>query len=67
MDETICPSDYQRAGQMVDNELNRLLVTPLPPGECLLRVQPKKAAAIFLTCNLCLVVFCCRCDIALHH
>lgn len=31
-DETICPSDYSRAGQIVDNELNALLVRPLPPG-----------------------------------
>ncbi len=31
-DETICPSDFQRAGQIVDNELNQMLVRPLPPG-----------------------------------
>lgn len=31
-DETICPSDYERAGQIVDNELNHALIAPLPPG-----------------------------------
>ena len=25
-DETICPSDFQSAGQIVDNELNHYLV-----------------------------------------
>mmetsp|Transcript_29128 Transcript_29128/g.64374 ORF Transcript_29128/g.64374 Transcript_29128/m.64374 type:complete len:475 (+) Transcript_29128:180-1604(+) len=32
MDETICPSDYKTAGQIVDNELNQYLVNPLPTG-----------------------------------
>ncbi|PNH03319.1 Metacaspase-1 [Tetrabaena socialis] len=32
MDETICPTDFQRAGQIVDDELNRLMVRPLMPG-----------------------------------
>ena len=27
MDETICPSDFQSAGQIVDNDLNRYLVS----------------------------------------
>ncbi|EFJ51059.1 metacaspase type I [Volvox carteri f. nagariensis] len=31
-DETICPSDFKRAGQIVDDELNRLMVRPLMPG-----------------------------------
>ncbi|CAL5224264.1 g6922 [Coccomyxa viridis] len=32
MNETICPCDFQHAGQLVDNELNALLVNPLPHG-----------------------------------
>lgn len=32
MDETIVPVDFQRAGQITDNELFRLLVQPLPSG-----------------------------------
>eukprot|EP00276_Gloeochaete_wittrockiana_P004318 CAMPEP_0184643872 /NCGR_PEP_ID=MMETSP0308-20130426/689_1 /TAXON_ID=38269 /ORGANISM="Gloeochaete witrockiana, Strain SAG 46.84" /LENGTH=296 /DNA_ID=CAMNT_0027072103 /DNA_START=224 /DNA_END=1114 /DNA_ORIENTATION=+ len=32
MDETILPEDFQSAGQIVDNEINRMLVLSLPPG-----------------------------------
>ncbi|KAG1679245.1 hypothetical protein FOA52_009274 [Chlamydomonas sp. UWO 241] len=32
MDETILPSDFKSAGQILDNELNACLVAPLPPG-----------------------------------
>lgn len=32
MDETICPSDYDKAGMITDNELNKLMVKPLPEG-----------------------------------
>ena len=32
MDETICPSDYQRAGMISDDELFELIVRPLPQG-----------------------------------
>jgi hypothetical protein len=32
MDETIMPTDYQRAGSIVDNDLNALLIQPLPQG-----------------------------------
>eukprot|EP00879_Flechtneria_rotunda_P001214 GHRR01001361.1.p1 GENE.GHRR01001361.1~~GHRR01001361.1.p1 ORF type:complete len:431 (+),score=130.21 GHRR01001361.1:238-1530(+) len=31
-DETILPTDYKRAGMIVDDELNALLVRPLMPG-----------------------------------
>lgn len=31
-DETICPSDFKSAGQIVDDELNERLVKPLMPG-----------------------------------
>jgi hypothetical protein len=31
-DETILPTDYESAGQIVDDELNDLLVKPLLPG-----------------------------------
>lgn len=31
-DETILPTDYQHAGQIVDDELNALMVRPLQPG-----------------------------------
>lgn len=31
-DETICPVDFERNGQIVDDELNRALVNPLLPG-----------------------------------
>ncbi|KXZ52917.1 hypothetical protein GPECTOR_8g295 [Gonium pectorale] len=31
-DETICPTDFRVAGQIVDDELNRLMVRPLLPG-----------------------------------
>lgn len=30
--ETILPTDFQRAGQIVDNDLNRALCNPLPAG-----------------------------------
>ncbi|KAI9014948.1 caspase domain-containing protein [Gaertneriomyces semiglobifer] len=32
MDETICPEDYQRAGQITDDQMNNILVKSLPPG-----------------------------------
>uniref|UniRef100_A0A7R9VS35 Peptidase C14 caspase domain-containing protein n=1 Tax=Chlamydomonas euryale TaxID=1486919 RepID=A0A7R9VS35_9CHLO len=32
MDETICPSDFKSAGQIIDNDLNQRLVMPLPAG-----------------------------------
>jgi len=31
-DETILPTDYETAGQIVDDELNERLVKPLLPG-----------------------------------
>lgn len=31
-DETICPTDYQSAGQIVDDHLNAAMVRPLLPG-----------------------------------
>ncbi|KAJ3127743.1 Ca(2+)-dependent cysteine protease [Nowakowskiella sp. JEL0407] len=31
-DETICPLDYQTAGMITDDELNQMLVRPLPAG-----------------------------------
>ncbi|GAB4823694.1 hypothetical protein N2152v2_010740 [Parachlorella kessleri] len=32
MNETICPCDFKQAGQIVDDELNRILVNPIPTG-----------------------------------
>ena len=32
MDETIVPLDYQQTGMIIDNEINDILVRPLPPG-----------------------------------
>ena len=32
MDETICPIDFTRAGQITDNQIFSLLVEPLPSG-----------------------------------
>ncbi|KAK6100008.1 hypothetical protein MT418_001379 [Batrachochytrium dendrobatidis] len=31
-DSTICPIDYQRAGEIIDDEMNDILVKPLPMG-----------------------------------
>ncbi|KAJ9048575.1 Ca(2+)-dependent cysteine protease [Entomophthora muscae] len=31
-DETICPVDHARAGAIIDDEINKILVCPLPPG-----------------------------------
>ncbi|KXN72136.1 peptidase C14 [Conidiobolus coronatus NRRL 28638] len=31
-DETICPVDYERAGMIVDDEMNDIMVKPLPQG-----------------------------------
>lgn len=31
-DETLCPLDYEKQGEIVDDELNAILVKPLPPG-----------------------------------
>lgn len=42
-DETICPVDYQRSGQIVDDEMNALLVQRLPPGV--------RLTAIFDSCH----------------
>ncbi|KAJ3285401.1 Ca(2+)-dependent cysteine protease [Borealophlyctis nickersoniae] len=42
-DETIVPVDYQRAGQIVDDELNAMLVRPLPRGS--------RLTAIFDCCH----------------
>ncbi|KAF6756184.1 peptidase C14 [Ephemerocybe angulata] len=43
MDEAICPVDYNRAGFIIDDELNELIVKPLPLG-CRLTV-------VFDCCN----------------
>ena len=32
MNETLVPTDHNQAGQLVDDELNKRLVNPLPPG-----------------------------------
>lgn len=32
MNETICPTDFRQAGQIIDDELNRHLVNPLGDG-----------------------------------
>ncbi|CCO27595.1 hypothetical protein BN14_01580 [Rhizoctonia solani AG-1 IB] len=32
MDESICPTDYETAGVLVDDELHDILVKPLPEG-----------------------------------
>jgi hypothetical protein len=34
-DETLLPNDYKRAGEIVDDELNRAMVRPLPQGAVL--------------------------------
>ncbi|KXN72137.1 hypothetical protein CONCODRAFT_5060 [Conidiobolus coronatus NRRL 28638] len=31
-DETICPVDYERAGMIIDDEMNDIMVKPLPQG-----------------------------------
>ncbi|KAI8050301.1 peptidase C14, caspase domain-containing protein [Syncephalis plumigaleata] len=42
-DETILPLDYKKAGQIVDDEINAIMVRPLPPG-C-------RLTAIFDSCH----------------
>ncbi|KAL4438686.1 hypothetical protein ABPG77_006290 [Micractinium sp. CCAP 211/92] len=32
MNETLCPMDFKQAGEIVDDELNRMLINPLPTG-----------------------------------
>ncbi|KAK9846629.1 hypothetical protein WJX81_007951 [Elliptochloris bilobata] len=32
LNETICPCDFQTAGMIIDDEINRLLVNPVPPN-----------------------------------
>ncbi len=32
MNETLCPTDFDTAGMIVDDELNQLLINPLPQG-----------------------------------
>lgn len=32
MNETLCPMDFKMAGEIVDDELNRCLINPLPTG-----------------------------------
>lgn len=32
MNETLCPMDFKHAGEIVDDELNRVLINPLPTG-----------------------------------
>lgn len=32
MNETLVPTDHERAGQLIDDELNKRLVNPLGPG-----------------------------------
>ncbi|GHP06976.1 hypothetical protein PPROV_000572000 [Pycnococcus provasolii] len=36
--ETLCPLDYSRAGEIIDDEINAILVAPLPPGARLLAI-----------------------------
>lgn len=31
-DEVLCPVDYQSAGKITDDEINAIIVRPLPPG-----------------------------------
>merc|ERR1712020_719073 len=42
-DETICPVDYNSAGQIVDDEMNAILVQQLPRGA--------RLTAIFDSCH----------------
>jgi hypothetical protein len=37
MNETLIPLDYKSAGQIEDDEINRILVNPLPSGARLVR------------------------------
>ena len=32
LNETLCPMDFKQAGEIVDDDLNRMLVNPLPQG-----------------------------------
>ena len=32
MNETLCPTDFKQAGQIIDDELNARLINPLPLG-----------------------------------
>lgn len=32
MNETLCPLDFKQAGEIVDDDLNRILINPLPKG-----------------------------------
>lgn len=32
MNETLCPTDFQQAGQIVDDEINRALINQVPQG-----------------------------------
>lgn len=32
MNETLCPTDFEQAGQIVDDELNARLINPVPHG-----------------------------------
>ena len=32
VDETLCPTDYETAGKIVDDEINAAIVRPLPYG-----------------------------------
>ena len=38
MNETLCPLDHDRAGDIVDDEINHILVSPLPPGARLVAI-----------------------------
>lgn len=32
-DDTICPADFQQAGEIIDDDLNLMLAKKVPPGE----------------------------------
>ena len=32
MNETLCPVDFQSAGMIIDDEVNQMLINPIPQG-----------------------------------
>lgn len=36
MNETLCPTDFKQAGQIVDDDLNRALINQVPQGVSLM-------------------------------
>lgn len=61
MNETLCPTDFKQAGMIIDDEVNQMLINPIPQGVGTLSLH--SLCCLMLTADLAVVYFAiCRCQ-----